>query len=135
MAVVRACDYESVTGQRPPTLNFAKAGKSERHRSASRAEFTAAPRSTLAKRPCNLLPQRLEQVLQRGAFVGLDEGLGRHARHKVNVRQMGNLVCRQRNTNRVIGLCRLSGVFLLLTRVALGSACHHHVYTQLPDAR
>ena len=39
-------------------------------------------RSALSKCSRNLLPQRLEQVLQRGALVGLNEDLSRHARNE-----------------------------------------------------
>src|SRR5256885_121877 len=71
-------------------------------------------RSSLAKRPCNLLLKWLEEVLKRRAFVGLNKDLGRHPGNKANVLQAGNLVRRQRNANRVIRLCWLSGILLLL---------------------
>src|SRR6185295_16375037 len=43
------------------------------------AEFAAHVRSTLAEGAGDLIAQRLEQILQRGTLVGLDEGLDRHA--------------------------------------------------------
>src|SRR5262249_17976773 len=64
-------------------------------------------RSTLAERARNLLPERLEQVLQRGALVGLGEDLGWHARNKVNIRQARQqIVCRSCRQTRLQGPCQ-----------------------------
>jgi hypothetical protein len=46
-----------------------------------------------------------QRSLNVRALVSLDEDLGRHARNKMNIRHAGDFVCRQRNANRVIGLC------------------------------
>src|SRR5262249_4576684 len=72
--------------------------------------------SSLAKRACDLFLQRLEQVLQRAALVGLDEDLDRHAGKEMNIPQAGDLLSRQHDADRVIGLRRLRGVLLLLPR-------------------
>ena len=53
--------------------------------------------------------QRLEQVLERGARVGLDESFDRHAGNEAKVLQAGDLLRRQRNANGVVGLRRLTG--------------------------
>src|SRR5262245_43736223 len=65
---------------------------------------------SLAKRPRDLLLQRFEQVLQRAALVGLDEDLDRHAGKEMDIPQAGDLLGRQHDADRVIGLRRLRGV-------------------------
>ena len=47
--------------------------------------------SPLAERPRNMIVKRLEQVLKRGALVGLNESLNRHARNEAHVLQVRNL--------------------------------------------
>src|SRR5262249_57754805 len=74
-------------------------------------------RSSLTEGPCNLLLQRLDQILERGALVGLNENVRRHSGNKMNVLQAGDLLPRQRNANRIIWLTRLGASLLLL-------ACH-----------
>ena len=55
---------------------------------------------TLAKRTPNLLPKRLEQVLQRRALVGLDESFGRHSRDQANVLEAHHLIRRKPDADR-----------------------------------
>ena len=70
-------------------------------------------RSAFAEGARDLVAQRLEQVLQRGALVGLDEGFDRHAGNEANVLEAGHLRRRQRDANGVIGRRRLRGILLL----------------------
>ena len=62
------------------------------------------PPSPLPERARNLLLERLEQILQHGALVGLDEGLGRHSGDEANVLEARHLVRGQRDADRVVGL-------------------------------
>lgn len=40
--------------------------------------------STLAEGACQVILERLDEVAERGALTGLDEGLDRHSRHQGN---------------------------------------------------
>src|SRR3954470_20484689 len=74
-------------------------------------------RSTLAEGAGDLVAQRLEQVLQRRALMGLDEGLDRHAGNESDVLETGHLRRRQRDADGVEGRRRLRGILLLLLRI------------------
>src|SRR5437016_2955858 len=76
--------------------------------------------SSLPKGPRDLLPKWLEQVLERGALVGLNESLNRHAWNKANVVQARDLGRRQRNADGIVGLGRLERVLLLLVSRDIG---------------
>ena len=60
-------------------------------------------RSPLAEGARDLVVQRLEQILQRRALVGLDEGLDRHAGNEADVLETRHLRGRQRDADGVIG--------------------------------
>jgi hypothetical protein len=60
--------------------------------------------SPLPERARNLLLERLEEILQHGALVGLDEGLGRHSGDEANVLEARHLRGGERDADRVVGL-------------------------------
>src|SRR5712691_3173574 len=61
-------------------------------------------RSTLPERPRDLLAQRLEQILQRRALIGLDERLHRHSGNDLEIAETADLLLRQGGAHQVIGL-------------------------------
>ena len=71
-------------------------------------------RSPLAEGASDLIAQRLDQVLQRRAGVGLDEHLRRHAGNQPKFAQTIDFRLRQRRVNEVVG--RYSSCARLLAR-------------------
>src|SRR4051794_14846491 len=69
------------------------------YRASARRHGSA--RSSLPKGPRDLIPKRFEQVLERGALVGLNESLDWHARNEAHFLQVRNLRRRQRDAARV----------------------------------
>ena len=57
--------------------------------------------SSLTESACDLLLERLEQVLQRRALVGLDEDLDGHARNEADSLEAYHLLRRKRDADRV----------------------------------
>src|SRR4051812_27883536 len=76
-------------------------------RGRSLAKGGAVPHSSLAERPSNLIAQRLEQVLQRRAFLGADESVDGHARHQLKIPERADLFGVQRCPHHVIRLVGL----------------------------
>src|SRR5262249_60061916 len=73
--------------------------------------------SPLAEGPGDLLAQRLEQVLQGRARIGLDEDLRGHAGQQVKVAKPLGFSLRQRYAHKVIGLGRRGSARLVAREV------------------
>ena len=83
--------------------------------------------SSLTESACDLLLERLEQVLQRRALVGLDEDLDGHARNEADSLEAHHLLRRKRDADRVISLGRLHGVLLRIACKVRRNAVEHTV--------
>ena len=58
---------------------------------------------SISEAPRYLVGKRLQQIRQRGAAAGLDEGLDRHSRNDLEAAKSRYLVVRNVDTNGVIG--------------------------------
>src|SRR5690349_18250468 len=56
----------------------------------------------LAERTGRLVVQRLHEIRQHGALVGLGEHLDRHARYELHVAELGDLFLRKPDADRVV---------------------------------